>query len=251
MYRPYSLFLPDYDPLSGGIKVMWALYGYLLSRGVIVNANAIYNNVDFVAIYPEIVRGNPLKAKTVVRYLLAPPGEMALNGEPGPMEYDSTDRLYSFSKFIYPADSDHTMFLPAIDTNLFRDKGLKRTKSCYFIGKGEYTAVEPKGCIEVNRKFAQDQQLLCDFLNTCEVMYCYDFRTAMVEVARLCGCRVVIIPSKYTKEQFKLYEPGMNGISWGMDEKVELDSSKFRDHYLDLRFVFEKKLTKFIEDTQK
>lgn len=252
MYRPYSVFTPDYDPTSGGIKVMWALYGYLLSRGMIVSVNCQYTNPDFVAIYPEIVKGNPLGAKTVVRYILAKPGEMALHGEPGPTEFDKNDKMYSFSRFIYPADNNHTMFLPAIDTNLFRDKGNKvRTKKCVFVGKGENTFVHPKECIEFDRRFARDQESLCNFLNECEVMYCYDFRTAMTEVARLCGCRVVIIPSRYTKQQFQNYEPGMNGISWGLDENVPLESKGFRKHYLSLRMDFSHKLTKFIEDTQK
>jgi len=249
--RPYSIFPLDYDPTSGGQKVMWALYGYLLSRGVIVNVNAKYNNPDFVAIYPEIMKNNPAEANTVVRYILAPPGEMALYGTPGPSSFGENDRLYSFSKFIYKTDDEHTMFLPVIDTSLFNDQGKKRTKSCYFIGKGTYTAVEPKGCIEVNRKFAQDQQMLADFLNTCEVMYCYDFRTAMMEVARLCGCRVVLISDKYPKEEYKNYEPGLNGVSFGMDEAKLLDTVAFTASYKALRRTFEDKLDTFILSTQK
>lgn len=248
--KPYSIWLPELDIVSGGIKVLYSLYGYLLTRGIEIRPNVKYRG-DSIAIYPEIIKGNPLGGTTVVRYILAPLGEMGLNGEAGPLDYNKNDRLYSFSRFIYPADDEHTMFLPAIDTSLFYDQGKKRTKTCYFIGKGEYTAVEPKGCIEVNRKSAYDQQMLADFLNTCEVMYCYDFRTAMTEVARLCGCRVVVIPSKYTLEQFKLYEPGMNGISWGMDEANKLDSVAFKAHYLDLRRTFEKKLDTFIVSTQK
>lgn len=231
---------------------MWGLYGYLLSRGVIVNINAKYNTDDFVAIYPEIYKGNPVGAKTVVRYILAPLGEMALNGIPGPLEYDETDRIYSFSKFIHPTDDDHTLFLPIIDTHLFKDRGLRRTKKCFYVGKGENTNVHPPQAIEFIRRYASDQNSLATFLNECEVMYCYDFRTAMTEVARLCGCRVVMIPSKYTKEQFMNYEPGMNGITWGLDEgAVELDTPAFRKHYLGLRKTFEKRLDQFIIDTQK
>jgi len=248
--KPYTIYLPEYSKTSGGIKVMWGLYGYLLSRGVEIRPNVKYT-CDSIAIYPEIVKGNPLGGSTIVRYILAPLGEMGLNGEPGPMEYDKSDLIYSFSKFIYETDNDHTMFLPIINTHIFKDQGKKRFKKCVFIGKGENTYVHPKDCIEFDRRFAQNQQLLADFLNECQVMYCYDFRSAMMEVARLCGCRVVLLSDKYPKSEYSKYEPGLNGISFGLDEEVPLETKGFRKHYLSLRRDFCRKLDQFIEDTQK
>jgi hypothetical protein len=248
--KPYAIFLPELDSTSGGIKVMWGLYGYLLSRGIEIRPNVKYT-CDSVAIYPEIVKGNPLGGSTVVRYILAPLGEMGLNGQPGPTEYDKTDKIYSFSKFIYETDDDHTMFLPIIDTNLFKDQGKKRFKNCLFVGKGDYTGIEPKGCIEIDRRFAQNQELLADFLNECQVMYCYDYRSAMMECARLCGVRVVLLSTKYPKEDYLKYEPGLNGVSFGLDEEVKLDTKEFRKTYLRLKDIFERKLDKFIIDSQK
>lgn len=119
------------------------------------------------------------------------------------------------------------------------------------VGKGIDTNLHPDNAIYIDRTLAQDQQALADLLNECHVMYCYDYRTAMTEIARLCGCRVIIIPSKFTKEEFAEYEPGMNGISWGDKEEVKLDTDTFRDHYLSLVKTFEKKLDLFISETQK
>lgn len=249
--KPYSIMSPPFSVTSGGIRVMYGLYGWLLAKGQVAFMNAQFENRDFIAVYPEIYHDNPAEANTVVRYILAPPGEMASNGVAGPTKYPETDQIFSFSKMIYETDDEHTLFLPILNTHLFTNlKRHVRPYKCVFVGKGTDGGLHPQDCIPVDRNLAQDQAHLADFLNDCEVMYCYDHRSAMTEVARLCGCRVVVIPSIVTKEQFSLYEPGMNGISWGLDEKVELDSDAFRDHYLEMKEVFSSKLDKFISLTQ-
>ena len=249
-FKPYSVFCPPWSTTSGGIRVMYGLYGWLLAKGMMVFQNASFENKDFIGIYPEIVNGNPMEAKTVVRYILAPLGEMASNGVPGPSSYDKSDLIYSFSKLIYETDDEHTLFLPILNTSLFRDEGRReRPYKCVFVGKGINSHLHPEGCLEVDRNLSQDQAHLADFLNDCEVMYCYDHRTAMTEVARLCGCRVVIFPSIVSLEQYKLYEPGMDGISWGKDEGIKV-TKDFRDHYIEMKDIFSKKLDIFIEATQ-
>lgn len=232
---------------------MWGLYGWLLSKGQIVYPNASYENKDFVAIYPEIFHGNETGAKKVVRYILNKPGVMSSMGVPGPTEFNKNDELYYFSRLFAPegVDDNHILFLPIIDLHLFKDQKKKRDKKCYFVGKGIERGLHPKDCIKIDRSFAQDQQKLADLLNECEVMYSYDSVSAMFEVARLCGCRVVVFPSEYTKEEFSKYEPGMNGISWGLEDYQKLDTEAFRGHYEALRGIFEKRLDKFIEETQK
>jgi hypothetical protein len=87
-------------------------------------------------------------------------------------------------------------------------------------------------------------------------MYSFENPTAMNEIARLCGCRVVFIPEGanilYSKEELEeKYEPGMMGISWGLNDRQKLDVEAFREHYEKLREEFEKKVDIFIEETQK
>lgn len=229
---------------------MYGLYGALLAKGHVAFLNATYDDPNFIAVYPEIYNGNDTGAKTVVRYILAPLGEMTHNGYPGPTAYPKTDLIYSFSRMILDLEDSHVLFLPILNTYVFKDYGKKRDKKCFYVGKKNNLGVHPPEAVELKREFAVDQNALADFLNECEVMYCYDHRTAMTEVARLCGCRVVVIPSVVPLEQFKLYEPGMNGISWGLEEEVPLDTKKFRDHYLHMKEVFDKKLDLFITETQ-
>jgi len=251
-YKPYSVYCPTWNTTSGGIRVMWGLYGWLLAKGQIVFQNASFENKDFIGIYPEIVNGNPMEAKTVVRWLLNEPGVMSNGIDPSPTTFDPSDKIYVFSELFNTVgvDEDHKLFLPILDTHLFKDEGRRqRPYKCVFTGKGVNRHLHPEDCVEVDRNLAQDQKHLADFLNDCEVMYAYDPVSAMYEIARLCGCRVVLFNDKYTKEEFEKYEPGLDGISWGKDEGIKV-SQNFRPHYLEMKDTFSKKLDLFIEQTQ-
>jgi len=249
MRKFYSVMTPPFDPTSGGIKVMWGLYGWLLTKGQVAYTNSTSNEPDFIAIYPEIYKGNEAGAGTVVRYLLQKPGMMALYGEPGPTTFAKTDRIYSFSKMYYPTDDEHTLFLPIIDLLTFFDQKRKRTKTAYFVGKGRNPNLHPKDAIEINRETAQDQQELANLLNECQVLYSYDPVSAMTEVSRLCGCRVILYQDIYTEKEYQLYEPGMNGM--GFKKDVGLDIPEFRTSYKALQRTFSDRLDQFIISTQK
>lgn len=253
--KPYSVVTPNFKISSGGIRVMWGLYGWLLAKGQIVNVNFKYPDPNFIAIYPEIYHGNPMEALTVVRYILQKPGMMGRgipgtsSFRPGPTGFDSNDKLFAFSK-LYMKDfpENHYMFLPIIDMYLFRDLKRQRTKKFYYVGKGINTNSHPTDTIELSRR-QDDQQKLADMLNECEVLYIYDPVTALSEVARLCGCRVVMFAPMEGFEKY--YEPGMNGISLYKDDGIKLNYPEFREHYGEMRNIFSKKLDVFIEITQK
>src|SRR5260221_12084126 len=121
--RPYSIATPNFKIESGGIRVMWGLYGWLLAKGQVVNVNLEYTGSNFVAIYPEVYHGNPLKGQTVVRYILQKPGMIGKGTpgtssfRPGPTEFDPTDRLFAFSHlYMKGLTESQYMFLPIIDT---------------------------------------------------------------------------------------------------------------------------------------
>lgn len=232
---------------------MYGLYGWLLAKGQVAFLNAKFDDPEFVAIYPEIYHGNPAEANHVVRYILNKPGVMGNGIEQGPTVFNPKDKLFVFSELFntVEADESHKMFLPILDTHLFKDERRReRPYKCVFTGKGIDKGLHPKDCIAIDRNLAQDQKHLADFLNQCEVMYAYDPVSAMYEIARLCGCRVVLFNDSYSKEEFEKYEPGMEGISWGKDEGVKVNSEHFRAHYEEMKFDFSKKLDKFIEITQ-
>ena len=253
MRKPYTIREFEYNPTSGGIKVMYSLYGALLLKGEEVMANAIFPpEIDAIGIYPEISQGNELQTKHVVRYILNKPGVMTQNGVPGPTTFAPTDCLFTFSKMFMDLPDDRCMFLPAINTEVFYDRKLKRTKNAVFVGKGR--ATQPHiGDVFIDRTTARDQEALAVLLNECQVLNTYDPVSAMTEIARLCGCRVNYLAPDYTKKDYLLYEPGINGMSFPLegDEIAPLDTKAFLGHYraLQARF-FDVLLPNFIKITQ-
>lgn len=257
MRKPYLIRTPDFDPTSGGIRAMYGLYGWLLAKGEIALLNSRMD-VPAVGIYPEIYHGNDLETETTVRWILQTPGVMASFGNPSPTteEYMSNpiyekDKFYVFSK-VYDTigvPDDHVLFLPILNLKVFNNKVKKRTKTCFLVGKGQNQFKHPEDSIELTREFARDQQALADLLNECHTLYCYDRLTAMMDIARLCGVRVQYYGG-LLKEELEKYETGMNGLGYE-DEEKSLSPFLFRENYLDLIDTFEKRLDKFIVDTQK
>jgi O-antigen biosynthesis protein len=250
--KPYSVWTPNFEITSGGIRVLYGLMGWLLARGQVVVPNM--PGSGFITIYPDVINGNPFQSDDVVWYLLNAPGVMGMGGVKGQTEFPDKSKVFIFSELYNTLglDKEHIMFLPILDMRLFRVTNTgNRKHNCKFIGKGrDLHLPETEGLFLLDRPFAQDQVRLAEYLNECEVMYSYDNNSAMFEIARLCGCRVVIIPSIYKKEEFEKYEPGMNGISYGLNEDVELDAYEFRKHYINMRYDFEERLDYFIEETQ-
>jgi len=255
IYKPYSLRTPNFELLSGGIRVMYGLFGWLLAKGQVAYLNAKYSTSDFIGVYPEIYWGNDMGADTVVKYILNKPGVMSSFGMPGPSIFPPEDHIFGFTKLYdtYDLDEDHLMFLPILNLHLFKDQKKKRKNRCVFVGKGrDMPLKKTEGLKRITIKMSMDQGALADYLNTCEVMYSFENPTAMNEIARLCGCRVIFLPDevvRYTKKDLEeKYEPGMNGIGWGKD--TTFDVSAFRSHYIALQTRFSDQLDKFIEITQ-
>jgi len=250
MRKPYLIRTPAMDPVSGGIRVMYGLYGWLLAKGQIVLLNTKID-VPAVGIYPEIYHGNEMEADKVIRYVLQTPGRMSHLGVPGPTEFDKDDEIYVFSKVYdqWGLDDNHVLFLPIIDLHTFTDQKKKRTKTAYYCARGKNLEKHPKDSIQITRAFAMDQQALADLLNECQVLYVYDEITAILEVARLCGCRVAYW-GPTPREVMNKYEPTMTGVTYHDEKEVKLYAPWFRWHYQQLVETFSRKLDQFIEHTQ-
>lgn len=253
MIKPFLLRTPPYDPSSGGIKVMYGLYGWLLAKGQPAFLNTQID-IPSVGIYPEIYQGNDMGAQKVVRYILQTPGMMGTTDEfgrftMGPTDFNKNDEKYVFSRVYdqWGVDDDHILFLPVIDLHTFKDKKGLRPKVAFYIGKGVNMGKHPKEAIEIKREETGDQQALAEVLNQCQTLYVYDRMSAIMEVARLCGCNVVYL-GDLSLETLQKYEPGMNGLGYQKEEK--LNSEEFRAHYKDLIQIFENKLDRFIDHIQ-
>ena len=273
MSKAYLVWAPPFDESSGGIKVLHRLAGELQKRGfdVFLNTeaqNKKWDNVPVyrydaighdIAIYPEIVSGNPFDAKTVVNYLLNIPGACS-------PDYSSTwgkdDLFYTYSRLFNTKiglPDDRVLLVPHINLSVFYDKHLPRTGRAVYRGKGsDRELLRQYPLLGGKESFRGDegQERLSDMLNRITMLYVLDNATAMTEIARLCGCPVVIVPDgSYTKEQYQQHEfwPA-GGIGWGVEEsaiaRATIDSEKMRSVYEEAEIEFQRRLTNFIEVTQ-
>ena len=275
MNRPYLIWSPPFDESSGGIKVMHRMVVELQKRGCEVFLNTKQQNPkwdyvpfwedcsepDVIAIYPEIVPGNPFNAKTVVRYLLNIPGACA-------PDYRSTwgydDILYTYSKLFNTKlnlPEDRVILCPHIDLDVFYDMELLRKGRMVYRGKGrqpDIPMLKDYPSLGGKESFRGDdgQQRLAESLNRCDLLYCYDTATAMTEIARLCGCPVVLLPDcTYTWQDYQQHEFWQSGgIGFDLLEaplaRLTINSDVMRADYQEAEKIFQKKLTEFIEVTQ-
>lgn len=195
---------------------------------------------DAIAVYPEVVSGNPLHAERVVRWVLNTPGKLG-----GDRSYDPAEVVYSWAQIFYDAP---ILNLPTIELDIYFDRHLERSIGTYFTGRGTANRDLP-GFVEISWNVLRDRHRLADLLNHAEVMYSFPNVTGLIDIAGLCGCPVIIVPSgEFTKEQLDA-QMDWTGIGWD-EMPPPFDSQILRDRQCALLEEFHRALPEFIERTQ-
>lgn len=269
--KPYLIYTLPFTYHSAGAMVLQKLAKYLhdfypnnvfvLSEkqdnfNIPLIKDCKINRRDCIAIYPEGVEGNPFNCEVVVRYLLNLPGTFG-----GPTSYPSTDLLFVYSDFFnlkMNLPKDRILTTPCINTNVFYDMKLKRIKKLYYVGKGKFYGNLEADNIGAGKDFEgiEGQKKLSIILNQCQLLYSFDSVTAMTEIARLCGCPVVIMPNdQWSKEDLKSslnYDAG--GLGYGLEDEsyalISIDSDKMKQAHIEWERSFKKQLNNFIKITQ-
>lgn len=208
----------------------------------------------FVAVYPEIVCGNPLKAPRVVRWCLNKPGVLG-----GDKTYAATEKVFTYAdafRFAIQSPVIGKLYLPTIDETLFFDNGVPsecRALTCYYTGKSGYRPgfINPNETLEITRTYPKREELGKIFRQT-RTLYSFDCTTILVQEALLCGCRVVLIPDgSQSRNDIQNSEFGAAGIRWfGDADTPEADiAARTRQRLNDIRANYERDLTHFIELT--
>ena len=138
---------------------------------------------EAIVIYPEGCRDNPLNAKKVVRYLLAPEGFFV--GKP--IEWSPTDFKLSFSK-TYAKDCD-TLFYPICDLDIFKPSEEPKRFNTFYVGKGHLQQqCQPlMNCLEITRSYPEKKEDLARLLQLSNIFFSYDEMSATNTEAALCG----------------------------------------------------------------
>lgn len=222
----YIINAPKYRRTSGGIRTLYNLNDILNKEGysckIVIIGEDYVCGADEIVIYPEIVKGNPLKSKKVVRYILNRPGLIG-----GDLTYDESELLYAYCESLSQYSHGRILTVPIIE-EFFYNKNLKRNKDVFYVGKCKHSnrIKETEGLVEITREFPEAREDLAELLNTTNTFYTYDNFTALTLEAELCGC-VVKIVDEYGRVQDR-YE----------------DAAKFFDE-------FNKQFKEFIKITQK
>jgi hypothetical protein len=269
--KPYLIYTFNWDDASAGNIVLHKLAQALHKRFpndvyvLAIEQNGmsipgIYSCQDdrdnCIAIYPEVIGGNPFSCGSVVRYLLNVPGAIG-----GPSSFPVEDFLFVYSNIFNSRiglPKDRILYTPCLNTQRFRDKGFIRTKVFYYKGKGNTGFALGVDPLPAGTSFrgAERQEELVNLLNQTSILFSYDCVTAMNEVARLCGCPVVLMPNhQWTREDCLLldtWEAG--GMGYGLEEmeyaKDTINSTRLKERYDELEIRFQKQLDNFISVTQ-
>ncbi|MES3040232.1 MAG: WavQ [Pseudomonadota bacterium] len=176
---------------------------------------------DWVVVYPEVIYGNPLGAKNVVRWLLHNPGFHT-----GKIGYSAGDVFFRFNSAIKDF-SFYGAVLPGIDlkvihypTDLYNMKNIEscREGTAYCLRKGRDKKITHDLADSIlidNKPHAE----VASIFKAAEIFYSYDTYTAYSLFAVMCGCKSVVIPDAGVPiESWYPDSSDRLGIAYGIDE---------------------------------
>lgn len=280
--HPYYIVVPDYRENSMGIRVLHYLCHALNLVGrdaFIYGANKINPDLKTpiltseireyhlatgkvpVAVYPEVVSGNPLKCQVVCRYMLNKEGVIAgnrINAEP-------EDLFFYFSKAFTPEDDANVdlLLMELTDLDLFFPREDIPRDRCLF-----YTNRIPINHLDL-AQFPAELEVLSNLtpiplpelakkLQSAYVIYSQEL-SGTCYLAMLSGCPLVILPPPSGYEKLGFNDQNLaifegNGYTYS-DDPTELERAReslprIREICEKLQCDFWRQLDVFIEKTQ-
>ncbi len=211
---PYVIVTPSYRDISAGVRALHLLchalnqvgekaylvftqhpsrINYALDTPV---ASAQFH--DFIAVYPDIVRGDPLNAPRIVRWLL---GDPKVTG--GQTSFPKEESVWGYSKkTVACGGGDKVLCLPVSDPGIFYTplQSSIRSGACYYAYKCENIWNEPlKKEHQGATRLQGTPQQIADILRRSEICYVYENSSIILE-AKMCGCPVELVYNKHFTE---------------------------------------------------
>jgi hypothetical protein len=210
--RPYVLAGANFERASAGTRACHRLVHEINGRGLRAYSLGAVNPewdetrltregawlmcavAGAVAVYPEVVTGNPLRARNVARWVLNTPGYLG-----GDAAYDPSELVFTWSRRFY--DTDRVLTVSVIEPELFNTDGSPtKTLDCYYVGKGDLRGAArvalTDGMTEITSSWPPTRREVADLLRRTRTLYTYDDCTSLIGEALQCGCRVVLLPEE-------------------------------------------------------
>jgi len=225
----FLIFSPPYRNSSAGIRVLHRLAQELIKLGYRSFVFTDWRETarlrpyvgDCVVVYPEVIRGNPLGAKNVVRYVLNTPGYLGCDST-----YADSELVFVHSRALMAGaqsatrqviDESRLMEISVIEPWLFQPKPeLERAYDvCFWVGKGANVAdnetmtrvndyIRGKKFLQITYELPSTREGLAHLFQSCHEFLTIDDFTAMLMEAKLCGCKTTIMrrhgPEDYAED---------------------------------------------------
>ena len=179
-----------------------------------------FNLDEFIIIYPEIVFGNPLGAKNVVRWLLHNPGFFTNKIYYGPNEiYFKYSNGYNNFNFLNSKTSSLILYIFTYLKHYYNENEWFNDRSgiAYCIRKGNISTIplDLEGAILIDgMKHAEISKVF----KKVKYFISFDPHTAFSRFAALCGCISIVVPTEGKSVQS--WQPDIDkrfGISYGFE----------------------------------
>ena len=181
--------------------------GYKKTRWPFVDKNT-------VAVYPDIVFGNPLRSKNVVRWLLYYNRFTKYE-----RAYGKNDMFFAYRSIFNDEKRNpekRLLCLSYFDLDLYKRTNFgERSGTCYIIRKGKQRSDLPVSFDGVIIDDLPEEEKVKVF-NQSKYCVSYDPQTAYSDLAALCGCISVIVPEPgKTREDYRKQEDKSYGVAFG------------------------------------
>lgn len=172
-----------------------------------------------IVIYPEVVSGNPLNAKNIVRWFLNKPGRLT-----GQVSFTKDELSFYYQEaFDDPSlnpDPSNKLQLVTLLDNVFRQTKPTdgRSGTCYILRKGRDRAPSADkldGPVIDNRS----HQEIAEIFNNHEFCVSYDLHTMYSVYAAMCGCKSIIEPDPTMKKsEWQPITELTYGVAYGRED---------------------------------
>lgn len=206
MTAPYIIWVPPFSK-SAGVRALYKLADELIKLNFTVflfckSPNKLnYSYITkkeikslrkmAIVIYPEIVKGNPLKIEKVVRWILYFPGKLG-----GNKNYSRKEKIFTWDPLYYSAP---VLNVSLIDHFLFyNDESILKTETVCFSHKNKLNSCPAflKNCIQINMTYPTTREKLAELLRRTQILYSFDTNSLLLDEASICGANVKVITEK-------------------------------------------------------
>jgi len=209
----FLIVAPSYTHKSAGVRALYRLCYHLNAAGYSAAMTPIGRRIktlpdwpvsvcrgpveDSIVVYPEVVSGNPLKAKKVVRWTLNAP-KTFYSGEEmvfamSPAQLPTINGCVS-----KPLGPNRVLSLGLIDpAHIYPDPSVEKTLDCVFTHKG--AAIRARWPLPNEASLQRIEDItptmasLGDVLRRTRTLYSYDHKSTILKEAVICGCRVLVV----------------------------------------------------------